>query len=150
MYDFAGNLTAWIAKKNGASDVVADFDKNLTEFVLTGLMQGPEAEVQSSAIAIASSAWQLAVSDINNFNNALSLAGSVAESADARAKQLLAKGDRARAEFYFKIAGNQRKDIGNIRRKNLAIATLIEVPGIVFNFIKGATKLFSGVSIYLR
>jgi hypothetical protein len=133
--DLSGEISAWIAKRNGASDGIAEFDKNLTGFVVTGLIAGPQAEALSASVKIIESGTQLTLLNISNFQGAIATAEDLANKADALAKDSLARGDHAQAAFYLKIANNERMAIVTIRNEHPVVATMIEIPGTISRFL---------------
>ncbi len=134
LYDFAGDLTEWVAKRNGSSDAVADFYKNLTKLVFQGVVEGPQAEAMSATVDIVESGTLLTISEFKNFNEGITQAEAISATADKMVQKF--KPHSPKAIRILKIAAKERQNIVNIREEHPFVAVMSEIPGTLVNIIR--------------
>lgn len=126
--NIAGHLAFLIAKKNGASDWVAEFDKQLLISVVTGVTEGPQAQMMQTVVGVIESGSALVFENVEHFNQALNSYTQIADSANVQAQRALARGDRVAYERMLIIDSDARRAIANLYIDNPIIATMSEIP----------------------
>lgn len=133
--DIGGELAYYVAKRNGASDWSAEFDKQLTASIATGLIATPAAQAEKAVVDIVESVAFLTIDKVKNFNQQMSQFAQIADQADALASQALANGDRAAYERLLRVSAGARNAIADLYRHHPVIATLDEIPATIRGFV---------------
>lgn len=135
--DLAGSFAYWIAKRNGASDWVAVFDKQLTTSLSTVILLGPvlglPAQAMQATSAIIESGIALTIENVTNFNQITNIYNQTADNADALGRQALTKDDRVTYERMLQISSWARQAKSDMYRNNPNIAAMSEVPNTIKN-----------------
>lgn len=133
--DIAGEMAASLARRNGASEAVADFDKYMTISVGRGLIGGPQKQAIAAATDIFKSGVGLTVDTVNHFNEKMEMASQIADSAEAVGMRHAAAGDHKAAAKYYEISSHERQAIADMYKEHPAIADLSEIPRTISSWL---------------